>query len=241
MRPEDAEYILDMLCSALEPFSSYKQVKDSTTKNGKDTALVDVESAKPEIAEYITLGFNNTNEALESQARRFYSNCGLEDLSRHGNNMTQEAEQDKKDVNVVFVCKQDMKSALLWNHFPTLCTAANMASGSKDKELGVRLVQLPLGSHTRLANAAGLERLSVVGLKTSPFTTQLEKRLMDNEIGILETPGWMNQLKLQPVKISSVKTSAPIKPSKNQLQKQKADKQKAQQHKANQQAKKGTT
>lgn len=227
VKPEDSAYILDMLCSILEPLAAYKQLQDSTSKQEKKNRADILESAKPEISNYITLGFNKTNESLEKQARRFYASSGASEPinAKKQDNAESTTSTGLNDISMVFVCKQDMKSALLWNHFPSLCTAATLAI-PEENHLKVRLIQLPSGAHSRLATAAGLDRLSVLGLRSgSSVTAQVEKRLIEKEIGIVEVPGWMNQLKLNPTIISSLKTTAPIRPGKNQVQKKVAEKQ----------------
>lgn len=243
---EDGAYVLDMICSLLEPLESHKQLLQSqkpTNAGGKKATSTNTknktEEYRPEIASSLTIGFNNTNEVLEKQARKFYDNkVGSQDpekLPTVDDTTTTKNDKSNSDVWAVFVCKPDMKSPLLWSHFPSLCAAASLAKESTSDPTdsitttegkntkNVRLIQLPAGACSRISNAAGLDRVSVIGLRrgTNPATIELEKRILENQIGVVEAPGWMNQIQLNPTVISSLKTSAPIKPAKGGQQKKK--------------------
>lgn len=216
---EDGTYIIELICSLLEPMGSFKQIQTSNPKSNRN----DNTQLRPDIADFLTIGFNKTNEALEQQARKFYHSMGvISDTS------ALEKETTNNGVWLVFVCKQDMKSQLLWSHFPALCAAASLASETssttsteqKSRPKSVRLIQLPAGSCTRISNALGLDRVSVIGLRPgSSVASELENRILKNDIGLVEVPGWMNQIKLNPPVISSLKTTAPIKPPKYQKNK----------------------
>lgn len=229
---EDGAYILDMICSLLDPIGSYNQLQSSAARKDKTT----LSEHAPDILPYLTIGFNKTTKALEDQARKFYESTGASsalatDTGNVGFNDSNPTTGDLDEVWAVLVCKPDMKSPLLWSHFPSLCAAASLANEKPlgqpssenceipliDKNKTVRLIQLPSGASSQIAKASNLDHLSVIGLRRgSLLTLELEKRIFDNQIGIVDPPGWMNQIKLNPTVISSLKTSAPIKHSKGQ-------------------------
>lgn len=219
---EDGTYIIELICSLLEPMGSFNQIQTANPKSSSN----DNSQLRPDIADFLAIGFNKTNEVLELQARKFYNSMGVtSDSLVSGQEASSKSEKKtRNDVWLIFVCKQDMKSPLLWSHFPTLCAAASLAnesSSESDTELknqltSVRLIPLPSGSCARISTALGLDRVSVIGLRLgSPVASELENRILDNKIGLVEVPGWMNQINLNPPVISSLKTTAPIKPPKS--------------------------
>ena len=220
--PEDSAYVLGMLTSALEPL---QHRTDRTQKN-----LI----ARPDIADYLVLGFNAVNAVLETQAQRYLFSPG----AKNSNSDSQKEEKnDENDIEMVFVCKADMKSALLSAHFPELVAAASAASDKNaetdvSKSLGtVRLIQLPAGSASRLAQASGLTQLSVLALRRGfAGTAELTARLESRQIGQVETPGWLGQARLMPPAIATLVTTAPIK-SFGKQQKQSKQQQQNQQEK----------
>lgn len=178
------KYILDVLVSLLAPISELKTATKSSN----------IAIPKPDISNYVVLGFNAVNEALEEQAHRAFNMDGPAILS-------------DDDIAYLFVCKFDMKSSLLWSHFPALVAATK----------NVRLIPLPAGASSYISDAAGAKRLSVLGLRKGYIISKdLEKRIEEKGLGVVEKPGWMNQIKLLPPVIATLQTTAPIKSNKNQ-------------------------
>jgi hypothetical protein len=177
--------------------------------------------ARPDIADYLVLGFNAVNAALETQAQRYLFFHGEKTSSTGSQKEEKDDEKKEKetDIEMVFVCKADMKSALLSAHFPELVAAASCSACDKNAETKankftgiVRLIQLPAGSATRLAQASGLTQLSVMALRRGfAGTAELTARLETRQIGQVETPGWLGQARLMPPTIATLVTTAPIK------------------------------
>lgn len=78
----------------------------------------------------ILTGFNSIMETLENQIQ----------LNLNGKEI-------ENSVKVLFVCKNDISSKLLYNHLPTLCALSN-----------VKLITLPKGSSKRLSDALGVSK-----------------------------------------------------------------------------------
>lgn len=200
--PEDLTYIIGMLESMLEP------LKHRTDRKQKELIV------RPDIADYLVLGFNAVNAALETQAQ---------------NNIHAKTKQNKslntssskmEDIEMVFVCKADMKSALLSAHFPELVAAAStLVNDEGDEKHKVRLIQLPAGSAARLAMSSGLTQLSVFALRRGfSGMADLSARVQSHKIGLVESPGWLRQARLMPATIATLVTTAPIKFSSKQKQ-----------------------
>ncbi|KAF5100408.1 hypothetical protein D0Z00_001267 [Geotrichum galactomycetum] len=212
-----------MLTSALEP------LQHRTDRTQKELI------ARPDIADYLVLGFNAVNAALETQAQSYLFHGTKASSNGSKKNEEEEKNDDKNDIEMVFVCKADMKSALLSAHFPELVAAASAVSDNnaetKANKPSVRLIQLPAGSATRLAQASGLTQLSVMALRRGfAGAAELAARLESRQIGQIETPGWLTQARLMPPAIATLVTTAPIKPFGKQ-QKQGKQQQQDQQEK----------
>lgn len=210
--PEDSTYIIGMLESLLEP------LKHRTDRTQKELI------ARPDIADYLVLGFNAVNAALETQVQNNIHTETKQNKSSKGSNRKME------NIEMVFVCKADMKSALLSAHFPELVAAAStLVNDEEDGKQSnqVRLIQLPAGSAARLAMSSGLTQLSVFALRRGFLgTTELSARVQSHKIGLVESPGWLRQARLMPTAIATLVTTAPIKFSSKQKQQKQQSKDK---------------
>jgi ribonuclease P/MRP protein subunit POP3 len=175
----EGSVIVELLCALLNPLSTYEEYVKS-----KVTPLPEV----PEIASYVTVGFNSTNAAVENQTQqRLFLDTN-----------------DENYVVAVIVCRSDITSALVTSHFPLLCAAASL------KGKPVRLIQVPKGSKAKLSQAVGKSDGSVIGLrKGAPGAQALLQMIEKVPIPVVE---WLNgDLHFAPPLIKKLKTTAPIK------------------------------
>jgi ribonuclease P/MRP protein subunit POP3 len=106
----------------------------------------------PELAHYITIGFNSTIRCLQDLARTYSHTSpasGAEANATPG-----------KTVAAVFVCTSS-SPAVLTSSFPTLVAAA---SARHPSDAPIRLVALPREAEKRLAEALFQPRVGFVGL-----------------------------------------------------------------------------
>lgn len=98
----------------------------------------------------VVVGFNPIMEALERQistpmvANKPKMNYKI---MKNGKGKNKQKCQETNEVTMLFVCKYDITSPLLYMHIPTLCQLTN-----------VKLIQLPKGSSSRLGSALGISR-----------------------------------------------------------------------------------
>jgi ribonuclease P/MRP protein subunit POP3 len=118
----------------------------------------------PAIIPHLVLGINQVTKRLEHQARAY----------RLTTTTTSTITDDSTSrpppsgpISVVFVCRADVDPPLLISHLPTLIASCNSSRNAlKDPESypPVRLVPVPKGSESLLADATGLRRLAVLAL-----------------------------------------------------------------------------
>jgi ribonuclease P/MRP protein subunit POP3 len=133
----------------------------------------------------ILYGFNSIMGALESQVQLVLKN-----------------ENIQNPITILFVCKNDISSKLLYNHLPTLCALSN-----------VKLISLPKGSAKRLSIALGLKKdiqfLAIkkeLSDKDNFILSTINSTIEDIKVGFLEN--LQNQNLNMNVKF--VKTEMPI-------------------------------
>uniref|UniRef100_A0A060T734 ARAD1B19932p n=1 Tax=Blastobotrys adeninivorans TaxID=409370 RepID=A0A060T734_BLAAD len=154
------------------------------------------DAKRPKVLESVTIGFNSTTKAVEDQV----------DISRKSD---KELERQHDDVSVVFVPRSDI-APVLSGHFPVLCAVASIRAP-------VKLIQLPKGSLSRIANAVGDDScMGIVGLRTGEGT-DIEgfKELSDlvNQVAQVNIP-WLRSIMSTGFKkpnIKGLKTTAPMK------------------------------
>ncbi|KAJ2479951.1 RNase P and RNase MRP subunit [Coemansia sp. RSA 2131] len=152
--------ILNDLCTALQPLSSYfahtrrlskahrrtlrRSAKSNTNSQPTDPAQPsDTELKGKKLLDFVCIGINSTTRALERQAQR--------------------NTQHVDDLVLVVVCKGDVEPQLV-AHFPGLVHAARMAKPER-REDTVRLVGVGVGAEQQLVQAVGQNRVSVVGIR----------------------------------------------------------------------------
>jgi ribonuclease P/MRP protein subunit POP3 len=107
----------------------------------------------PKILQHLTVGINEVTKRLESQIQQ----------SRVTVVTTAEASRiaiPRPHLKFILVCRSDIDPPLLIDHLPHLVAAHN----SNQTDDVVKLVPLPKGAESSLAQALGLRRAAVVGI-----------------------------------------------------------------------------
>lgn len=126
-------------------------------KNSADYSVASV----PEMARYITVGFNSTMHCLQNLARPasvITPATGAE--GAEGAEDAQENKEPVEDMAAIFVSKSTLP-ALLTSSAPTLVAAASARHPSRPP---IRLVSLPAEAEKRLAEVLVQPRVGFVGL-----------------------------------------------------------------------------
>ena len=137
-----------------------------------DTQDADQEVASPtvpQITPHLILGINQVTKRLEHQARAYRQT--LSATKTLMDNGTYEP-PPSRPISIVFVCRADVDPPLLISHLPTLIASCNSSRNSlKDPESHppIKLVPVPKGSESLLADAIGLRRLAVLALDVIVF------------------------------------------------------------------------
>ncbi|KAJ2350678.1 RNase P and RNase MRP subunit [Coemansia erecta] len=203
--------ILDMLCTALHPlsahFSETRRISKSRHRRGKKRKQT-IEPLKPStdvdgtqlsagqtLLKHVVLGINSTTRSLEKQARRTHVSVA-------------------DDVALVVVCKGDVDTQLC-AHFPALAHAARVAkaSGEERQSAQLRLLAVGAGAEARLAEAAGQQRVSVIGIRAGvPALDRIIEKACA-EVAVPSVP-WVGQdggdSPFYPMAVRELHTSAPI-------------------------------
>lgn len=208
--PELSNTILEHLSQILSNLGSYNELAAEAKKNNNSKMkTTDV----PEIRKEITIGFNSTIKALETQA------------SRHRKMLTKKSKIHKKQrisdpyIKYVFVAKYDITSSLLTNPFPVLAFTSSTSANDR-----VKLIQLPRGSMSRLSSILKIKNTSILGLSDNIEQAQALYELIRSEVKDVEVP-WLSYLFSQDnlqepgvfrkPAVKFVSTSAPIMAKKN--------------------------
>lgn len=210
--PELSNTILEHLSQILSNLGSYNGlVAEAKKNNNSKMKTTDI----PEIRKEITIGFNSTIKALETQA------------SRHRQILTNKSKKHKKQrisdpspyIKYVFVAKYDITSSLLTNPFPVLAFTSSTSVNDR-----VKLIQLPRGSMSRLSSILKIENASILGLSDNIEQAQALYELIKAEVKDVEAP-WLdhlfseNDLQVPGVfrkpAVKFLSTSAPIMAKKN--------------------------
>lgn len=162
--------------------------------NTEENAVI---SVRPEIHEYVTVGFNSTTRHLETLAKGGYETQKLAKMA------------------AVFVPLKDAKASMIRSHLPLLCKTASKARGTLQE---TRLLSLPKGAEARLATALGIHRVGTIGvMEDGPDSAPL-LNYVRQQVSPLYVP-WLDQVEAGvylPTQIKNVETTAPQDPkSKN--------------------------
>ena len=130
-----------------------------------DVHDVDQESVTPTappIIPHLTLGINQVTKRLEEQARAYRQTLSAAETVTSG-----DATSQPPLISVVFVCRSDVDPPLLISHLPSLvasCNSSRNALTDPESHPPIKLVPVPKGSESLLADATGLRRLAVLAL-----------------------------------------------------------------------------
>ena len=127
----------------------------------------DVESADQEpvkltelpIVPHLILGINQVTKRLEGQARAYRQTLGAEKT------MTESG--TSRPLSIVFVCRADVDPPLLISHLPALiasCNSSRNVLANPETHPPIKLVPVPKGSESLLADVIGLRRAAVLAL-----------------------------------------------------------------------------
>ena len=119
---------------------------------------------EPPIIPHLALGINQVTKRLEHQARAYRQTLSAAATSTDNGTSQPTA---FRPISIVFVCRADVDPPLLISHLPTLvasCNSSRNALTNPESHPPIKLVPVPKGSETLLADATGLRRLAVLAL-----------------------------------------------------------------------------
>lgn len=161
---------------------------------------------------HTTIGINEVTRRLESQLKSVRHSVTLTTTS-HANPTL----PDISPIAAVFVCRADVNPPILLNHIPHLVAGCNSTRPGSDP-LGtrqpVKLIVLPKGSESALAQALGLRRAAVIAVhEDAPYLPTFRDMLQS--VPVISAP-WLvppvqpNSPKcLIPTHIKQLRTTAP--------------------------------
>lgn len=179
--PELSNTILEHLSQILSNLGYYNgllaEAKNNSSSKIKTTDI-------PEIRKEITIGFNSTIKALETQASRHRSRL----VNRSKSHKKQCTSDSAPYIKYVFVAKYDITPSLLTNPFPVLAYTSSTSANDK-----VKLIQLPRGSMSRLSSILKIENTSILGLSDNIEQAQALYNIIESEVKDVEVP-WLSYL-----------------------------------------------
>lgn len=125
---------------------------------------VPVMLTEPPIVHHLILGINQVTKRLERQARAYWQNLSATEAVADGGTSRP---PPSGPISIVFVCRADIDPPLLISHLPTLiasCNSSRNAVTDPDSHPPIKLVPVPKGSESLLADATGLRRVAVLAL-----------------------------------------------------------------------------
>lgn len=114
----------------------------------------------PSIMSHVLFGINEVTKRLERQID-FVKNPLL-------------APSEPVPICLVVACVEDLETPVLVAHLPQLIAACNWTGAHKDRS-PLKLVPLPKGAESTLANASGLRRTSVIAFEVRTSVSALNK------------------------------------------------------------------
>jgi ribonuclease P/MRP protein subunit POP3 len=140
--------------SGIAASSSHEQSENLVSEPNQE--LLRLSTPAPPIIPHITVGINEVTKALEKEFRS----------SRRTDIITSTADETRPLTRVVFICYADLDTPAFVAHLPQLVALCNSTRSEHHK---IKVVQLPAGAQTPLANALGyLKRVSVIALDVRP-------------------------------------------------------------------------
>jgi len=123
-----------------------------------DQELLRLHSSAPPIIPHMTVGINAVTKALETEIRSGRKTVIITDRA---------VDETLFSTRAIFICHADLDTPALVAHLPQLVALCNSARSENQK---IRVVPLPAGASTSLANALGyLKRVSVLAIDVCPF------------------------------------------------------------------------
>jgi len=177
--------------------SSHEQAESHVSK--PDQELFHLHSSTPPIIPHMTVGINAVTKALETEIRAGRQTIITTDRA---------VDEARFSIRAIFICHTDLDTPALVAHLPQLVALCNSARSDNQK---IKVVQLPAGASTSLANALGyLKRVSVLALdELAPGLGQLDPLLAT----VPDPPAsWMTSIRgvaLEPSHVKQLLTTAP--------------------------------
>ncbi|KAF9654187.1 hypothetical protein BDM02DRAFT_3074706, partial [Thelephora ganbajun] len=154
----------------------------------------DQESAiptEPPIIPHLILGINQVAKRLEHQARAYRQTLSVTKAVTDGGTSQP---PPSGPISIVFVCRADVDPPLLISHLPTLiasCNSSRNALTDPESYPPIKLVPIPKGSESLLADATGLRRLAVLALDNATPDLEAFQSLLDS-VPVLRA-SWLSQ------------------------------------------------
>jgi ribonuclease P/MRP protein subunit POP3 len=119
---------------------------------------------EPSILPHLVLGINQVTKKLEGQARAYRQTVNA---TKSTTDSGTPRLPPSGPISIVFVCRADIDPPLLISHLPALIASCNSSRNTltdPDSYPPIRLVPVPKGSESLLADATGLRRVAVLAL-----------------------------------------------------------------------------
>ncbi|MCJ1436389.1 hypothetical protein MMC27_005768 [Xylographa pallens] len=149
---------------------------------------------EPEVASFLTVGFNSTERALEAASHN--------NIARSFSSTSTASSEDRfLQMVAIFVDRADQTHAL-YAHLPLLISTASFNLPLDTK---IRLVALPRGATGRLSAALHIPRASMIGLHSGAPSAAPLVDFVRKHVSTIEVP-WLMRLRegiYVPVKIST--------------------------------------
>ena len=132
------------------------------TQDADQEAVIPTE---PAIIPHLILGINQVTKRLEHQARAYRQTPSAHKTV--ADNGTSQSQPPSGPISIVFVCRADVDPPLLISHLPTLIASCNSSRNTLADPAShppIKLVPIPKGSESLLADATGLRRVAVLAL-----------------------------------------------------------------------------
>ena len=180
--PKINDHVMESLLHALQTdiLIPFKQWNSLT----KEERKLDANAQLKQLQNGALYGFNSIMKTLEAQVQTHIGNTVTpqtikNNTKTNGNNDTTTVTDP---VTVLFVCKQDITSKLLYAHIPTLCALSQ-----------VKLIQLPRGTAKKLSESLAVNKeITMLALRKSVIdhnkfvASMLDSSVEDLNIGFVK-------------------------------------------------------